>query len=308
MEVLVTYLTAIGLPVAAVMTYLKINKLWARKHIREVAQSISVAAALLSLFTTVPFLIQFVVVQPDPIAATKFFLSAIGFVAFFLIGIGFFVSDPKRRSFLSLVRNSLWVESGELSNILRSMSKPKESAAILELLKLVAAVDQQVDQRELAIIESVAGPWGIVPDQVLEGIEQADSNISQVRRAFLDYLELGPPREQVRSVYDLVRLLVHADKQVTRDEELVLDELFHAANAYVDNQDAPTVRYEVLVVPQRESDIETIATMVSHAPLEPRAGGQAYVVDSFFTARFASEVRDRYRELNYFSTVERHHS
>jgi hypothetical protein len=46
---IITSAAILGLAVSAVISYLKVNKLWARRHIKEVTESISVAAALLSL-------------------------------------------------------------------------------------------------------------------------------------------------------------------------------------------------------------------------------------------------------------------
>ena len=43
----ITNAAIFGVIVSAVIAYLKVNKLWARKHIRDVAESISVAAAFM---------------------------------------------------------------------------------------------------------------------------------------------------------------------------------------------------------------------------------------------------------------------
>ena len=75
LQQVLTSLAIVGLAISAIISYLKVNKLWARRHIKEVAESISVVAAILSLFTTLPFLIKFVVIDHDYVAAGKFLLS-----------------------------------------------------------------------------------------------------------------------------------------------------------------------------------------------------------------------------------------
>ena len=85
LEYLITSFAVVGLAVSAVIAYLKVNRIWARKHISEVSESVSVAAALLSLFTTIPFLLKFIVIDKDYVAAAKFVLSLLVFLVFFLV-------------------------------------------------------------------------------------------------------------------------------------------------------------------------------------------------------------------------------
>jgi tellurite resistance protein len=304
MEAFIGYTTLIALPVVVILTYLKINKIWERKQIREVAESVSVAAMLLSMLTTVPLLLQFTLLAPDPMAALRFSVSMIDYLVFFLIGIGFWAIKDKRIGIWQLMRHAFRMEAAELTNLIRGLSPPRESQSILRILRLVAAVDQTIDEREVQIIESVAGPWGIKEAAIKEGLTEIDSDISKVRQAFLDYIHMEPPADQAKKVYDLMRFLIRADGVVTPDEQLVLQELGRVVRSYMaDGYDAPTV-YEVLVVPQKDDEIEAIAQIVGNPRVEQRAGGEAYVAGTYFSLLFAEEVCQRYRARDYFSTVE----
>ncbi len=292
----------IGVIVSAVIAYLKVNKLWARKHIRDVAESISVAAALLSLLTTLPFLMKFIIVDHDYVAAAKFALSLIVFFVFFFVGIGFWVQDEDKTSFLQKIRQALSTERGELANLVHSFTKPKEATAIVRILRLVSTVDRDLDEREVEILQSVAGPWGLDPGDLNE--MRGESDIQQVREAFMDYLALNPPRRQVQKVFDLVRFIVRADKKVTHEEHLILEEVGRAVEGYLADDDEQGLVYEVLVVPQSPEHRETIPRHLDTSDLYPRAGGEAFVAGSYYSPLFAEEVCRRYRELQFFATVE----
>ncbi|MGD8510325.1 MAG: hypothetical protein PVI08_02485 [Gammaproteobacteria bacterium] len=302
---LITGAALLGLAVSTIISYLKVNKLWARRHIKEVAESISVAAALLSLLTTVPFMIKFLVIDQDYVAAGKFLLSLAVFVVFFLVGIGVWVKREEKIGLWKMLRRALATERGELAYLIHSFARPREAPAILEILRLVSMVDNDFDERERELLESVALPWGIHPDDMKTTGPEAKSDISSVQRAFADYLGLKPPASQVEKVFDLVRFMVHADRKVTRDERLILTEVEGAVGAYLtDGSKSPDV-FEVLLVPQNDQQFEKMREEVTDPSLQERAGGQAVVAGSYFSEPFARAICLRFRQKHFFCTVER---
>ena len=64
-------LVELSVLIAAISSYLIINKLWSRRTRKDVAESISISAALLGLATGFPFLIEFVLVDHNWAAAGK---------------------------------------------------------------------------------------------------------------------------------------------------------------------------------------------------------------------------------------------
>ena len=278
LQQVLTSLAIVGLVISAIISYLKINKLWGRRHIKEVAESISVVAAILSLFTTLPFLIKFIVIDKDYVAAGKFLLSLLVFFVFFLVGIGFWVKRHEPLGLWRMMRKAIATERGELTYLIHSFTKPREAPAILRILRLVSLVDRHMDQRETEILESVARPWGIHPDELKGGPEIGeDTDIGAVRDAFTDYLDMKPDRTQVEKVVDLIRFMIHADRQVTADEALVLDEVSGAAKAYLSATGAGADVFEVLLVPQRTEDFDRAGDLIVDPVLHPRAGGEAFV-------------------------------
>lgn len=61
---------AIGLTV--VKTYLTANKIWSRKHKKEVSESVSVSAQLIGIVTSLPFLIKYTVIDGDFMSLAKY--------------------------------------------------------------------------------------------------------------------------------------------------------------------------------------------------------------------------------------------
>ncbi len=301
---IITSLAVFGLAISAVIAYLKINKLWARRHIKEVAESVSVAAALLSLFTTLPFLIKFVVIDQDYVAAAKFILSLLVFAVFFLVGIGLWVRSAEPRGFWSAIRYALMTEQKELTSLLHTLAQPREARSIVRILQLVSTVDSELDQREAALLDSVAQPLGVSVHDLVPQPGNRNATVAEVREAFLEYLELKPVGHQVSKTYDLVRFMARADKRISDEENLILDELALVVQDYLSAESAQVTSFEVLVVPQASEQKLRIESELPQARLMAKAGGYAYVAGSYYSRAFATEVCRQYREKGFFCTVE----
>jgi len=301
---IIEYLAALGLVIAVITSYLKVNKIWVRKHIPDVADSVSVAASLLSLLVTVPFLLKFLLLEHDYLAAGKYFVSLFVFAVFFLIGIGAWVEHEPHRSFWQRLLDALMSERSELPNFVRSLTRPREASTALRLLRSVAWADGHLDWREQQIIESVAREKGLLVERICYAPPEERANLDLARAGLLDYLALEPDPEQVRKMWSLVRFMAGADGLVSLKERMLLDELHPLVRRYLDATHTPSPRFEVLVVPQDAGQHEEIHRLLGQSEPVPRAGGVAYVVDTYFTERFAREVRERYRRLGYFSTIE----
>ena len=166
-EQIITSFAIVGLVLATLISYLKVNKIWVRKHVKEVSESVSVVAAFLSLFTTMPFLVKALLIDQDYVTAGKWFISLVVFFVMVSIGIGVWARKGERLGFWKMLKQSLLTERGELTYLIQSFTKPKEAESILRILQLVSAVDHNLDEKELQIIESVAKPWGIQPKEIV---------------------------------------------------------------------------------------------------------------------------------------------
>lgn len=293
-----------GLAIALVISYLKVNKVWGRRHIKEVAESISVVAASLGLLTALPFVVKFAVLNGDPVAAGRFLLSALVAAVFFLVGIGLWVRAGEE-NFWRRVRRAVRLERDELGTLLHSLTRPREARAIIKILSLMSRVDQQLDDSEMRLMLSVARPWGIHESEFSAPPGQEQVDIFSVRDAFLAYMAMSPPREQVKKVADLVRFMAEADQRISREERLVLDELEPAVHAYLRDRELEMESHEVLVVPQNPEQFRQVREQIGPLALLKRAGGEAFVVGSYFSRPFAMEVCRRYRRIGFFTTVEK---
>lgn len=287
-----------GLLLSAVITYLKVNKVWSRKHHREVAESISITAALLSLFTTLPFLVKFLVVDKDFVAAGRFMLSLVGFFVFFLVGIGLWVARDERRNLWSLLMRSLNMERAEMGYLVRSLTSPREARPVLRLLQALACADDELDPRERDIVEQVARSLGVEPESILN-TEAPD--LEAGRAAFGEFLDLKPSQERVAKVLDLARMLVRADKVVSSEEKTLLAEIEMMARA---RKQGLEPRWEVLLVPQDPEERTLIKARLPDAEPVRRGGGTVYVASAFHSDGFARAACEPWRKLDIFATVE----
>jgi hypothetical protein len=64
-EQLINVLVLGAIVLTVVKTYLTANKVWSRKHKKDVSESISVSAQLIGILTSLPFLIKYMIIDSD---------------------------------------------------------------------------------------------------------------------------------------------------------------------------------------------------------------------------------------------------
>ena len=297
----VEFLVAIGIVVTLVTNYLIINKLWKRRMVREVAESVSIAAALLGLFNGIPFLIMFLLINPNPAAATKTTIGIVTAVIFVLIGSGLWVAEFRQRGFRSLFLRALNLERKESADLLKRLVQPRGATQILRVLQELASVDGHVDERETEIIRHFAREWRLeVPDAAGDG---AQRGMIGLRKAITDYLNLNPPAKQVADLRDVLQALVESDTRVAWQESVALEEVDGMLAKYAAGEDAVLAMHEVLIVPQSEPQVEAVRTLLPGREEKVVRGGRVFSVGSFFSARYAEFVCERYISLGLFTTV-----
>ncbi|NGX15811.1 TerB family tellurite resistance protein [Wenzhouxiangella sp. XN24] len=297
----VEFLVAIGIVVTLVTNYLIINKLWKRRMVREVAESVSIAAALLGLFNGIPFLIMFLLINPNPAAATKTTIGIVTAVIFVLIGSGLWVAEFRQRGFRSLFLRALNLERKESADLIKRLVQPRGATQILRVLQELASVDGHVDERETEIIRHFAREWRLeMPDVAGDG---AQRGMIGLRKAITDYLNLNPPAKQVADLRDVLQALVESDAQVAWQESVALEEVDGMLARYTAGDDAGVAMHEVLIVPQSDAQVEAVRTLLPGREEKFVRGGRVFSVGSFFSARYAEFVCERYISLGLFTTV-----
>jgi hypothetical protein len=300
---LIEFLVAIGLLISLVSSYLIVNKLWKRRANREVAESISIVAALLGLGTSLPFLGMFLLIDHSAAGAIKTSISIAVGVVFVLIGCGLWVPEYRERGLGQLFLKALRLERKESTHLLRQLVQPKGADRILKVLTQLASVDGHVDEKEAVLIRDFAREWKLDPPE-LEGTPDGVDLIT-LRRSVSDYLEVGPPRKQAGQLLDLLQLLTEADDRVTWEESIALEEVGGMLRRYAAGDDAGEgdPMWEVLIVPQSEGQMEAVRSLLPDREEKWLRGGRVFSAGHFFSPRYAEVVCQKYIALGLFTTL-----
>jgi hypothetical protein len=297
---LVEFLVAISVVISGVSNYLIINKLWIRKAHKEVAESISIAAALLGLATGLPFFIQFILVDQNPAAAIK---SAIGIatgIIFVMIGTGIWVTENRGVGFFRLFIRALKLEREESADLLKALAQPKGAKELIDVFEAMAAVDKNVDERELEMIKLFARRWHLDLPELEVGERESATDLLTLRDTVTAYLDVSPPEEQAQELVDLLHVFARADDEVSREEELALEEITGMVGQYV-GTNGDGVMHEVVIVPQDESQTEAVRSLLPGVEPKVIRGGRVFSVGRFFSPRYADVVCERYIALGLFT-------
>jgi hypothetical protein len=300
LRTLTEFLVAAGLIVTLVSNYLIINKLWERRAVREVAESISVGAALLGLSTAAPFLLLFLFVDRSPAGAAKTLIGIVTGLVFVAVGSGIWVAELRERRFFSLVLRSLKLERKESADLIRWMVQPKGADRIVRVLHQLAAVDGHIAESEAVLIRGFAEQWHL-PVPRLDEVHGGD--LLALRQSMADYLAVHPPREQVAQLFDLMQILAKADEQVSWQETLALDEVGGMVRHYLAADGAEAAGYEVLIVPQSEAQVDAVQTILPDATEKVVRGGRVFSVGTYFSAQYAEMVCQKYIALGLFTAM-----
>lgn len=297
----VEFLVAIGIVTSLVSNYLIINKLWKRRMVREVAESVSIAAALLGLVNAIPFLLLFMLINHSPAGAAKTAISIITAVVFVMIGSGLFVAELRDRGFRHLFTRALKLERKESTDLLKQLVQPKGAAHILRILHQLASVDGHIDEREAAMIREFAREWRLTAPAADGGGPGAD--LITLRKSVTDYLSLRPPAKQVGQLTDVLRVMVESDARVTWQESVALEEIGGMLKQYILGEDEDASLHEVLIVPQSDAQVEAVRTLLPDREEKILRGGRVFSVGLYFSPRYAEFVCQKYIGLGLFSTV-----
>lgn len=298
---LIEFLVAIGIVIALVSNYLIINKLWKRRMLREVTESISLGAALLGLFNSIPFLFLFLLINQSAAGAAKTTISIITAVVFILIGSGLWVAELRDRGFRRLFMRALKLERKESGDLIKQLVQPKGADRILKILYELASVDGHVDEREAAMISQFAREWRL-PIPKCDG-EGPTPDLLTLRRSVAEYLKLRPPVQQAGQLRDVLQVLAESDARVTQQEAVGLEEIDGMLRNYIAGEALDMVMYEVLIVPQSDRQVDAVRTLLPGREEKTVRGGRVFSAGRFHSPRYAEFICEKYIGLGLFSTV-----
>jgi uncharacterized tellurite resistance protein B-like protein len=282
--------------------YLTVNKLWSRKHIPDVAASISIPGTILELIPTFIFGLYYFV-NAERVGFIDSIIWVVVATFTILIGSGFWVQGQRGAGILNLVWRSVRSEREELGNLAQSLLHPGSSRPLVELLQRLAEVDGEVSEKEIALITEVAEKMNVKLSIAPRTVTDARTKrLLRARDALQRYLMTSPPLKIVEKLQYLMHQLNIADGHEHEDEKHAFDELNGAILSYLDGSVEMPV-FRVLIAPQSEDQISRIVDLLADAKLHGDAGGRGITAGEFHTREYADTVCNEFRDLGFFCVV-----
>ena len=302
LETIVSYLAFGSLGFAVVSAYLQTNKIWQRKHIAEVADSISIPGIAVEAIPLFFFGLYFFV-KGEVVGIIDSAIWLTTTTIFILIGSGAWVRGRRGKGFWSRVRSSIANERKEIGALARAIVQPSSREELVALLQALAEVDGEVSDSEIALIQQFSDEWGV---KVELGDRPPPTNVStrlmNVSNALEKYLQTSPPEQQVVHIEELLNMLVNADGECHEDEQTALGELTGLINQYL-AEETLAPNYHVLVAPQSEDQIQSLTVLMQQSKPHEGAGGKGFTVGMFHSRPYAESICQEYRRLGYFTVV-----
>jgi hypothetical protein len=301
--IIINWLVTLAVLITAVRMYLLVNKLWKRKHERAVSESISIMAYTLAIVVHTPFMCKFIFIDHATMPALNDAIQIISYVVVIIIGAGFWVKENRNIGFFKLVMKALHLEGKESGDLIKSLIQPSGAEQIMNILKKVAYIDNELAEAELKLINGFAQQWKLDLPEVKDWETAKNTNLLDIRESVNEYLNLTPPPEQAAELIDVISLLIKSDAIVTEEEELFLGEFKGMINDYIQkNQDV--TMYHVLIVPQNETQFNAAKTLFPDSTFEERRGGNVLVRGHFYSKNYAEAICQKYISLGMFSIWE----
>ncbi len=298
---LIELLIEIGVVITAVRMYLITNKLWKRKHQIEVVESISVVACILYTVPVMPIVLKLAFVDGSVAAALTNFIIIFGYSIILLIGIGCWVGVNRGKSRMTLLLRALNLERKESTDLINALLHPEEAVSLLKILGQLAAVDDEISNEEIALIQRTAHHWGVEPPDLKPGRVANKVSPMTLRQSMTEYLLSSPPKEQAAELIDLLIMMMRADGNISHEEELVLEELTGMINGYLDEGLQESAMYEVVIVPQNPRQSQAVKELLPAAAPQSFADGEIFSVGTFHSHRYAEEICAKYIGLKLFT-------
>ncbi len=289
-----------------IQAYLKINKLWKRRKITEVANSISIVASLLGFAVLFPFLLNSLFVTEDYPAAVKSLIGLVLASMFSLISIGYFIDENRGKGILSLLLNAISAEKGESTDLISAMLRPHGAKKIIDILIKLAAIDDDVAQEEIDLINEFSKKWNIDIPDLKAGKPDGITNLVELKSLLQSYLDEKPDVEIAKGLTDLINRMAEADEEVTREEAMAIAEFSGMISHYVNKEKGGSVdMFEVNIVPQGNHQIRAINELLPGLDSVKDRGGEVFKVGKFFSEDYAEAVCSKYISLGLYSSYVR---
>ena len=278
------------------------NKVWKRRKILEVANSISIVASLLGFATLVPFLLNSILISADYPSAVKYVLGLILATVFTLISMGYFVDENRGKNFFRLLLDALGAEKSESTDLLSAMLRPHGATKIIEILTQLAAIDDDIAQEEVDLINEFAERWRIKIPDIKIGKPEKVTNLLDLKDLVQSYLDEKPDVEVAQNLVDLINMMAEADDEVTEEEAMAVGEFTGMIAHYVSQEEGGSIdAFEVVIVPQNDEQTDAVRELIPNIESVKKRGGIIFIVGTFYSEDYANAVCSKYISLGIFT-------
>ena len=299
---LIQILASGALLISIFQAYLKVNKIWKRRTITEVANSISIVASLLGFAVLLPFLLNSLIISQDYLSAGKSLIGLFLALLFSLISSGYFLEENRGKSLTRLLINALSAEKSESTDLISSMVRPKGAKKIIDILHKLAAIDDDVAKEEIDLINDFAQKWRIEIPELKPGKPDEVTNLVELKALVQSYLDEGPDIGVAEGLVDLINVMAEADDEVTPEEAMAVSEFTGMISHYVSLEKGGEVEmFEVNIVPQGEEQIKAVQEILPDLNVVDDRGGKVFKVGKYFSEDYAEAVCKKYIALGLYS-------
>jgi len=291
---------SLGFTVAA--AYLKINKIWKRKHNAEVADSVSVVGNVIYVIPLSFFALNYIFIAHWQGLIDSLIWIASGIV-YILIGSRLWVQSHRHKTFWTRLQEVLKLERSEVGDLAKSFFRPSGAELILNILAHFAYIDRKLTVREKEFIQSFADTWHMKFDWNEHSRLAVDDQpviFIKTREKVEHYLDTSPPVKQVSQLIDVLHVLAKIDESVSAQEKLILEEIDGLLLSYV-NDSGAQARFAVVIAPQNDNQDSAISTLLPDVEKSEVAGGSGYMIGSYYSQDYAGMICNQYRALGFFT-------
>ena len=301
-EKFISVLVSGALIFSVIKGYLTVNKIWKRRKNEEVANSISIVAAMLGFAVGFPFLLNSLIITNDYFSAAKSVVALFLASVFTLIGTGYFVDSNRGKSFFTLLGKALKLEGSESGDLLSDMLRPKGARKIIDILEKLAAIDDDIAQEEIDLIKQFSDKWGIPVPDLKPGKPENVTNLVELKALVQSYLNEGPDTDVAEGLVDLINMMAEADDEVTDEEAMAVAEFTGMIAHYVSSEKGGDIEmYEVNIVPQGDEQMDAVRELLPELDIVKDRGGQVFKVGKYFSEDYAEAVCKKYISLGLYS-------
>jgi len=303
---LITILVGSALLISIFQAYLKVNKIWKRKKIEEVANSISIVASLLGFAVLLPFLLNSLINTHDYPAAGKSLIGLILAALWSLISVGYFVESNRGKGLFRLLIDALSLEKKEHTDLIFSILRPPDEQKIIQILIKLSAIDGEVAVEEIKLIKEFAEKWRIDIPNLKPGKPEEVTNLVELKGLVQSYLDEKPDIEVAKGLKDMITLMTEADHKVTLEEAMAVAEFSGMVSNYIYiEKDRNVDMFEVNIVPQGEKQLRAIKELLPKLKPVHDRGGEVFKIGDFFSEEYSDAVCEKYINLGIYSNTVR---